>query len=476
MALLALLIVGVWLGLASSQDEPMKDATSVLYLGNDTRMYMPLEHVCLGNKQIHFFRNETAVALFKEHQFPYVNWVDFKWREEPMNVVHHTDTTFDAFVKEHGMRYVTETSLLGAPHHVDNNFHMHNDFLLPTLFDALRNGAGPEMPKEEKRLFLWRGWLRRVHNYGMLFKVPEELFKAVEYPLEDEFNNDKALCFRRFIWGQGMEPQPFYTHEGRFGPHDRWRGAMHELRDWIFTGYGLPASVPVNNTEAPKVTWVARRPGHERSIKRLEDLVAKLEAKGMDVEVVKVFERSRESAKKLLARLRETNILIGMHGAGLAHSVYLPSGSIFVEVAGLYGYGKNLFLNMANLMEISFYRWDVRPFTSKIGHTISLDNFEEIATALDDAWHKELAGLGERPADGACLFEYEGYGGKLSTYEQARCFLEQCSGTGLWRQCVHRTECDCPEDSQSLTRERRLSEWQMDDEEDWDEDYDDLFP
>ena len=153
---------------------------------------------------------------------------------------------------------------------------------------------------------------------------------------------------------------------------------------------------------------------------------------------------SREGhVNNMLSQMAQTNILVGFHGAGLAHTAYLQPESIVVEIKDDSNRNKKLFQNMANLQNIGYYLFDAVKAYSKAGGT-KLSELEMIQFT-DDLWYvwqQEKEVYLERTSasrTGECEFpEYIiGNHSKLSTFEQSQCYLEIINGThDKWAQCT----------------------------------------
>jgi hypothetical protein len=63
------------------------------------------------------------------------------------------------------------TTMVAAPHHPDNNFHLHNDLILPVLYIILKSGSKNLPTEHKRRLLLTHGNRRRYDQRVIAFDV-----------------------------------------------------------------------------------------------------------------------------------------------------------------------------------------------------------------------------------------------------------------------------------------------------------------
>jgi Glycosyltransferase 61 len=164
-------------------------------------------------------------------------------------------------------------------------------------------------------------------------------------------------------------------------------------------------------------------------------------------------EQSRsEQLMNMLQQMASTDVLLGMHGAGLAHAAYLQPGTLMVEIKDDNMREKKLFLHMANKQDVGYYMYDAIPAARPGPSTILSD--EEMETFTEDLWHAWeqeleylLLGISSDPIlKGECLFPRfldTTNQSKLSSFDSSRCYLEQSEAhSNEWWQCTHYGECN----------------------------------
>jgi hypothetical protein len=285
--------------------------------------FMVLTNVCLTNDGgesgpyvLHFFdrpsdqlpsttsngeestTNEDLVRPYQDHMVPYTAWesdltTSPKFEGTPTALLHDQNVTMRQFLEDrYGQVALTDVSLrngttiIAEPHHPDNNFHMHNDFLVPLLYKILKSSTnnwtkdGPE--HHPRRLMLTHGCHRRYEQRVVAFDVLYQLLDEVQYSLEEILleQSGGVMCFERLIMGGRMQ-MPFYGHKGRFGSNDRWKGVVPEIRDWVNTEFGVNVSrTPLRRSVGdaatkPRLTFVDRLCGvtDNRCLRNVADLI-----------------------------------------------------------------------------------------------------------------------------------------------------------------------------------------------------------
>jgi hypothetical protein len=460
--------------------------------------FMVLKHVCLTNGEdhqsgpymVHFFVDDADklnkfVDLFQNNIVPYSAWESDAPHGQPLE---GTPTVTSYWTRNYTMQQlildrhyphnismdiitstiVDGTTLIAEPHHPDNNFHLHNDFILPVLYRILKSQSNNLSPQHSRTLLITHGNQPRYKNRVVAFDVLYQLFGNVRYSLEQilqEPSHNGIMCFERVIMG-GRSKLPYYSHMGRFGVDDRWKGVVPAIRDWVNTVHGIDDNVtrrlPSNhvdeaiaiiNNAKPQLTFVDRpcQETSSRCLRNAPDLIRYLSQR-FDVSLLS-FPREQgrsEQLMNMLQRMARTDILVGMHGAGLGHTVYLQPGTLLVEIKDYSNREKKLFLNMASLQDIGYYLYDAIPASRQSPNTVLSDEeMEKFTEDLWRVWEQEQEYLLVRNSSdpilkGECLFpEYlETSQSKLSSFDLSRCYLEKAGAhSNLWWQCTHYREC-----------------------------------
>jgi hypothetical protein len=452
--------------------------------------FIVLNHVCLTdhNEQppppppdhpysLNFFdidmNEEDLVRLFDDKVVPYMAWESDLSIGRPLIGIPkpvRIHSTLRQFLLNHQYETILEyqirdgTTILIEPHHPDNNFHLHNDFILPALYKILKSGT-KDLPKEHKRtLLLTHGSKERYQRRAIAFDALLRLFDEVQYSMEQILhgqNGGGVMCFERLIMG-GRSDLPYYSHKGRFGTDNLWEGVIPTIRDWVNTAHGIhvgQASQLSNENlggtpTKPVLTFVKRNCGGSpaRCLKKNEDVVRFLSNR-FDAKML-MFPKANNRTDQLMNMLQQmanTDILVGMHGAGLTHAMYLQPGTLLVEIKDGTKREKKLFLNMASMQDIGYYLYDALPASNRWETKLSNEEMENFTEDLWRAWEQEQEyervrrNTSDPMSNGECLFPQflDANRSRLSSFRFSRCYLEQAEAHSKeWWQCAEYGGCN----------------------------------
>ena len=371
-----------------------------------------------------FFRNATAAALFDNIKEPYHVFQRVakprepppRWAFEVVNEESHRNLS--------AARWIAGTSFLHIPHrNVDNLFHFHNNFFLPLMLNVMLSGS----ENEQRRLFLFKTWPLANHGvlkgkkwphesiHPVLFYAMEKVFSEVVWPVDDIWAAGQQLCFRRFVWSQRLTPMryPYYDYASTDRLY-RNMGVTTRVRNLVRTAMRVAPPPPMRSTAAPSVLWISRQPtchpkvanaatatSAGRCVRNLVEVLDGLRRTSLfgPVRVMDDFKLRHDAHERTtmlrdqLEMLRDTDILMGMHGAGLSHIAYLGQRATIVELKGHFwseeGGKLKIYLAMARLQQCAYMSVDVRstmPMRSNTGYTLSPAHVERIAGAAKREW------------------------------------------------------------------------------------------
>lgn len=356
--------------------------------------------------------------------------------------------------------------LLIGPHTPENNFHLLNDLLYPVyraFFKTEINGV-----------VFFRGceicWENRLPAMSLVFNM---MNLSVTYPLETVVSVDTPICVDRLIIRDYFE-HTFYSREGRFSsywPQEIFEGYRDSSQEYFQSLLSLrdPMGQTETTTRSPEeeanensdseisrnagkpvLTWVPRSSSTEctyRCITNGHELVEEL-SKYFRIRLLE-FNANFTTAHAVVL-MRDTDVLAGLHGAGLGYAAYLPDRAMLIELKSALNSEKKMFINMASAMDIPYYgvnlgclgEFDHPP---NYVYTLSTDLVQSLASEIAAAYHQEKINFAHRlvQSPGQCLFpQHINPCGHLSPTNVSRCYLEQRTPDGPWMQCVHFELCD----------------------------------
>ena len=170
-------------------------------------------------------------------------------------------------------------------------------------------------------------------------------------------------------------------------------GFFPRLRSYIFSKLPPQQEENPNIRKKLTVTYIARNDPRRR-IHNDKKLVDAMKNAGWKVDIMRM-DSTPAGLINTLRKLEKTDVLMGVHGAGLAYAWLLPPTSILVELTDAFGNDLQLFRNVAAMSEVPYYRVnivnDVSPdFVNKqgrafIGEDSIASIIERVPALLDKA-------------------------------------------------------------------------------------------
>ncbi len=133
-------------------------------------------------------------------------------------------------------------------------------------------------------------------------------------------------------------------------------GLFKAFHEFLVARLLLPPRLPSSSVVAPliRVTLISRRTRHRRVLNE-ESLVSALEATGRYQVTLAVFTHSSPDFDQQMATVHHTDVLVGVHGAGLTHMLFLPSWGVVFE---LYDCGDpGCYRDLARLRGVHYLSW-----------------------------------------------------------------------------------------------------------------------
>ncbi|KAI2502625.1 hypothetical protein MHU86_11819 [Fragilaria crotonensis] len=355
------------------------------------------------------------------------------------------------------------THLLISHHTPDNNFHLLNDLLLPVYRAFIKTRING--------VVFFQGcdgcWKKRLPTMSIMLSM---MNLTVTHPLEKVVSINTPICFDRLII-RGYAEFPFYSREGRFSrywPQEIFRGyrdsahayfqtllPSHDTKGQLVTTTRRSSEVKINadsdsvasrNASPPVLSWISRwsaRKCKRRCITNEKNVVKEL-SKYFHVHLLD-FDAGL-TAEQAMAYIMDTDVLVGLHGAGLGYISYLPDRAMVVELKSALHNDKTMFLNMASSVDLPYYAVTLGCFdrSSRDVYTLPSDTIRSLVTEIGAAYQQEKIKFarGLSPTTGQCLFPlYIHPCGHLSSVNNSRCYLQKPRRNAPWMQCVHYNDC-----------------------------------
>ncbi|KAL6627547.1 hypothetical protein ACP70R_031273 [Stipagrostis hirtigluma subsp. patula] len=210
-----------------------------------------------------------------------------------------------------------------------NYWHDFSDIMIPLYLQAARFAGEVQLVVTNIQPWYvgkYRTILRRLSRYEVV----------------DMDKDDRVRCFPGAVVGIRMHKEFSIDPAREPAGH-----SMPEFTKFLRETFSLPRDAPVRLTGAagekkPRMMIISRR--HPRKLVNVGEVVALAERVGFEVVIgdppfnVDVGEFAKE--------VNAADALVGVHGAGLTNSVFLPTGAVFIQVVP---YGK-----MEHIGEVDF--------------------------------------------------------------------------------------------------------------------------
>jgi hypothetical protein len=324
-----------------------------------------------GRLILHALEPDTERDLRRNLQ-PYRHFVGNEVVQDRFNDV--IEVSAEPLRWEDCARIETRSTFLLSPWHIDNAFHLHCENLV-AMFANLRHAGALAAPR---LLYLHEGDPRRNAQAVQLWAIMDALFDGTVKPFSELRDSPHRIGFRHVRWGAG--PQLFYLRDAR---STDFADAATAYQSWVLHHYGLTARpTPANDGGNPRVLMMARK--GRRSIANDALLAAAFRTAGLEVRLF--GEWDSVTARDLVALTHEADVLVGVHGAALAHMAYLPPGSMVAELR--IGPHPSVFAHMAAHFRHRHVTIDVPGQSTEEGTRITPDTAATVARSLLEEWRQ----------------------------------------------------------------------------------------
>jgi Glycosyltransferase 61 len=247
----------------------------------------------------------------------------------------------------------TTTYYYLRPHTFFNLYHAHNDNLLPAWRAVLEMNNGLVDPSHQNILILGDPTPSdKNHQDASAFNyVVSKLFdKVLRF---DSQEVQEGLCMANFRVGRNIKFfWPSFSNVARYVS----MSVLPTFRVRVLERSGI-AFPNVPRSWPPKITLLMRN-GGTRTLKDTDILISAFEELSLTVNTVTMESISDFGEQIKVAA--ESDILIGVHGAGLTHTLYQRPGSLLVQLgpSALNFWDANLYHRMSTLAGVGYLYWN----------------------------------------------------------------------------------------------------------------------
>jgi hypothetical protein len=221
------------------------------------------------------------------------------------------------------VNHATPAVLFALGGHAGNYWHAFCDVLVP-LFVASRRYDG-EVVFLITNIQPW--WLVK---YGTIVR------RLSKYDAVDMDRDAEVRCFPHVT--VGLRIDRLFSIVPELVPGGR-RQTMADFTRFLRDAYALPRGAPTSTSreqpdkQRPRLLLMRR--GHNRRFVNQDEIARAAEAAGFEAAVVELPRYGRVDEQAPV--VNSFDVLMGVHGAGLAHAVFLPTGGVLIQVVP---YGK----------------------------------------------------------------------------------------------------------------------------------------
>nr|CAG4645397.1 EOG090X02IK [Lynceus sp. MCZ IZ 141354] len=226
-----------------------------------------------------------------------------------------------------------------------NMYHHFCDFF--NLYASLHvNGTHENMFSKDIQIIIWE-----TFSYYSNFKATFDAFTS--HPILDlKHLSGKRVCFKNVVFPllPRMVFGLYYNTPIVWGCENS--GLFHAFSKFILHRLDIPRRV-FQETPAIKITFLARQTQYRRVLNEEQLLDALRSNKHYIVQRVE-FTHSTDFVEQLKI-IHDSDILIGMHGAGLTHSLFLPDWAAVFELYNCEDV--HCYSDLARLRGVQYFTW-----------------------------------------------------------------------------------------------------------------------
>ncbi|GMH26175.1 hypothetical protein Nepgr_028018 [Nepenthes gracilis] len=243
-----------------------------------------------------------------------------KWENSTMSRIKEVSLVSGPISPQCHVSHNAPALVFSAGGYTGNFFHEFNDGIIPLFItvNSLFSSAGQDLVLVIEKSRDW--WITK---YADLFR------SFTKYPIVNLNNETSNHCFTSVT--VGLISHGFMTIDPKLLPNSL---SLFHFRAFLDQVYELKIQNHNSNskflTDKPTLILISRIDGIGRVILNQDQVKSMAEEAGFNVVV---FEPTVSShLKEAYALINQSQVMVGVHGAGLTHFLFLRPGSVFIQV------------------------------------------------------------------------------------------------------------------------------------------------
>lgn len=300
------------------------------------------------------------------------------------NYVEVNYSDYKELFSKHKLVLIKDWTLIFSRFKPDNLMHSLHDDLVP-LYHTLKssNLFENENNKAKFNLFFFDDYFKIENDfysrsfYSTLFKHNANLFYKYDFKAIDQL-----ICFEKIEIGLKKETiwydYGFTKYQSSINKTVNEKQLIQQYADEM-------KSLVVKESKCNEFNSILLSRRRSRLILNEDELI-KLIDQSFNYKVIKVDLENVKSLENLIRTFKCTKLMIGMHGAGLIFSMFLPKNSILIE---LFPYKINSsfytsYKQLANILDLNYFSW------SNKNRSNNFYNFKYLKEEIKDKIERDI--------------------------------------------------------------------------------------
>ncbi|XP_037785983.1 protein O-linked-mannose beta-1,4-N-acetylglucosaminyltransferase 2-like isoform X1 [Penaeus monodon] len=301
------------------------------------------------------------------------------------------------FITSYRSEVVTGQSFIMARFKPDNLLHVFHDDLLPFYFTSYEICAGKKSCQSRLNvIFVDKNDHGKHWNFYKVLSERVSLISDLSHNEKDVWTQFEHIYFglnKISVWyqyGYGKPQGP--TTSTSFSGH-----LMRKFTDFVLEGMDIQPKT----TEVLQGVLFSRKSNRKIINEKEVSTVLKTQldriSDGQEVDV-KILSLEEHGFHRIIEELTRTHVAVGVHGAGLILSMFLPPGAVLIEIfpLGISPSAATVFKTMCELkgVGITYIPWSNKDLLNSIYHSDNPAHYGGISHLPEDEQEKMIQALG----------------------------------------------------------------------------------